>query len=32
MRRDSRMGKGMLGVSPTEIEAMLANNGTIANI
>ena len=28
----SRMGKGMLGVSPTEIEAMLANNGTIANI
>ena len=28
-RRDSRMGKGMRGLSPTE---MLANNGTIANI
>ena len=32
MRRNTRMGKGMCDVSPTEIKALLANNGTIANI
>ena len=31
-RRNTSMGKGMRGVSPTEIEALLANNDTTANI
>ena len=30
--RNTRMGKGMRGVSPTEIKALFANDGAIANI